>query len=48
MIMVSHRAGNESSKAANQKFGFKYLHANNVSWPDGEFADELVYVLDLH
>jgi len=46
-VIVSHRAGNEFSKAANQRFGFKYTHAEEVSWPDGVRADELKYKLEL-
>lgn len=46
-LIVSHRAGNELSKAANQRFGFTYTHAEEVSWPDGVRADELMYKLEL-
>ncbi|MCW3465970.1 GNAT family N-acetyltransferase [Chitinophaga nivalis] len=46
-ITVSHRVGNDVSKAANQRFGFVYAHAKEVMWPDGVSADELVYVLEL-
>lgn len=46
-ITVSHRAGNESSKAANQAFNFSYSHAQEVEWPDGTTAAELIYVLKL-
>jgi RimJ/RimL family protein N-acetyltransferase len=46
-IVVSHRSGNLSSKAANQKFGFQYTHTEEVSWPDGQRADEVMYVLKL-
>ncbi|MBB2148082.1 GNAT family N-acetyltransferase [Pedobacter gandavensis] len=47
IIVVSHRAGNEISRAANQRFGFKFLQAKKIAWPDGEFADELIYALQL-
>ncbi|WP_068397663.1 GNAT family N-acetyltransferase [Pedobacter cryoconitis] len=47
LITVSHRAGNEISKAANQRFGFKYVNSKNVDWPDGTYADELFYSLQL-
>ena len=46
-VTVSHRLGNEISKAANQSFGFTYSHTNNVVWPYGVYDDELVYVLTL-
>lgn len=46
-ITVSHRAGNEISKAANQRFGFKYTYTKEVTWPDGVSADEVMYVLQL-
>lgn len=46
-ITVSHRVGNEISKAANQRFGFKYVAAKEASWPDGVSADELIYTLQL-
>ncbi|MDF2518420.1 MAG: hypothetical protein K0R59_3716 [Sphingobacterium sp.] len=46
-ITVSHRAGNESSKAANQAFNFTYTHSREVEWPDGTVAAELMYVLVL-
>ena len=46
-ITVSHRIGNERSKAANQRFGFKFSYANEVTWPDGLQEDELIYALQL-
>lgn len=46
-ITVSHRAGNEPSKAANQAFNFTYTHSREVEWPDGTVAAELMYVLVL-
>lgn len=46
-IVVSHRTGNDSSQAANRHFGFVYVDAEEVLWPDGERAEELVYVLEL-
>ncbi|MBL1408496.1 GNAT family N-acetyltransferase [Sphingobacterium faecale] len=46
-ILVSHRAGNEASKAANQRFGFVYTHSEKVTWPDGSTDDELMYSLDI-
>jgi GNAT superfamily N-acetyltransferase len=47
VIIVSHRVGNVLSKAANQRFGFKYTHAEEVNWPDGVRAEELMYLLKL-
>ena len=47
-IIVSHRVGNASSKAAIQQFGFKYSHAEQVKWPDGVWAEELIYLLELN
>lgn len=47
LIIVSHRVGNTLSKAANQRFGFKYTHAEEVNWPDGVRAEELMYSLEL-
>lgn len=46
-IVVSHRTGNDSSQAANRHSGFVYVDAEEVLWPDGERAEELVYVLEL-
>jgi predicted acetyltransferase len=44
-IVVAHRVGNLSSKAAIQKSGFIYVGSENVEWPDGVFAEELRYEL---
>jgi RimJ/RimL family protein N-acetyltransferase len=46
-VIVSHRAGNEASKAANQRFGFKLTDVKKVTWQDGICADELMYSLQL-
>ncbi|WP_426789485.1 GNAT family N-acetyltransferase [Sphingobacterium sp. WOUb80] len=46
-VTVSHRVGNEASKAANQSFNFRYSHSQEVLWPDGLKAEELIYVLNL-
>lgn len=46
-VIVSHRAGNEASKAANQRFGFVYSYSKESLWPDGLLADELIYCLSL-
>lgn len=45
--IVTHRAGNEPSRAANQKHGFKYTHAEKRIWPDGIEDDNLIYELPL-
>lgn len=45
--IVSHRASNTASKAANQKFGFRYTHSAMTKWPDGIEAEEKFYSLKL-
>ncbi len=46
-IYVSHREGNDASKAANQKFGFQLTRIDEVEWPDGKIAKDYVYKLVL-
>jgi RimJ/RimL family protein N-acetyltransferase len=46
-VEVHHRRTNIISKAANQKFGFKYTHTTSVQWPDGSYDDSLSYRLAL-
>lgn len=46
-IIVSHRAGNDASKAANQRFGFSFTHLETTVWPDGKLDNEVFYKLDL-
>lgn len=46
-IRVSHRAGNEASRAANQSFGFKLKDKEMIEWPDGQKDFEYNYELDL-
>lgn len=46
-IQVGHKASNLASKAANQRFGFKYTHREACSWPDGSTEDILYYELEL-
>jgi RimJ/RimL family protein N-acetyltransferase len=47
-VVVAHREGNEASRRANQKSGFKLTHKDvNAQWPDGTFADQCWYQLDL-
>jgi RimJ/RimL family protein N-acetyltransferase len=45
--VVTHRAGNEPSRAANQRHGFRYVRTEKRVWPDGVEDDHLIYVLDL-
>jgi len=44
-VIVSHRVGNEASKAANQRCGFVYTYSKESRWPDGLLAEELMYCL---
>jgi RimJ/RimL family protein N-acetyltransferase len=46
-VYVAHRIGNDASRAANQKFGFKYTHTETTTWPDGTVSDKLWYRLIL-
>lgn len=46
-LIVGHRESNQSSKYANQKFGFKYTHQENRVWPDGTAEPMLYYELIL-
>jgi RimJ/RimL family protein N-acetyltransferase len=46
-VIVSHRATNLASKAANQKHGFTYTHAESKTWPDGKLEDNVFYELIL-
>lgn len=46
-LVISHKASNISSKAANQRFGFTYTHSENRTWPDGTTEDNLYYELIL-
>lgn len=46
-LVVSHRAGNVVSKAANQRHGFRYTHTEPRDWPDGTSEDNVFYALDL-
>ncbi len=38
-ITVGHREGNETSKAANQKFGFVFYEKEEIEFPDGRAMD---------
>ena len=44
---ISHRSGNDASRGANQKFGFRYTHTEKVIWHDGSDAEECFYILPL-
>jgi len=44
-IVVSHRTDNESSRRANQAFGFKYTGSKEKRWPDGTVAQSECYVM---
>jgi len=46
-LVVTHRAGNEASRAANQRAGFRFTHSEPRTWPDGTEADNLFYLLEL-
>ena len=44
-IVVSHRADNESSRRANQTFGFEHVGSKEKRWPDGTVAQDECYVM---
>ena len=44
-IVVSHREGNDKSKAVNQRLGFQYFMTRADRWPDGPTADNHFYEL---
>ncbi len=46
-LIVSHRKSNHASKAANQRFGFRYTHEEITTWPDGIEEANIFYCLDL-
>src|SRR6185437_4589389 len=46
-VAVSHRDTNIISRAANQRFGFKFSHSEAITWPDGTTGEKVNYVLDL-
>jgi RimJ/RimL family protein N-acetyltransferase len=46
-VIVTHRGGNDASRAANQRHGFQYTHTERRLWPDGEEDDHLFYKLKL-
>lgn len=47
LLSISHRESNFVSKAANQRYGFKYSHRESVDWLDGTTEDALYYTLEL-
>jgi RimJ/RimL family protein N-acetyltransferase len=46
-LLVSHRAGNDPSRAAIIRAGFKYTHSESQRWPDGRDAEHMFYTLEL-
>jgi GNAT superfamily N-acetyltransferase len=46
-LIIGHRESNIISKAANQRYGFKYSHRIARLWPDGGKEDMLYYTLEL-
>jgi RimJ/RimL family protein N-acetyltransferase len=45
-FIIGHRESNLVSKAANQRYGFKYTHRVARVWPDGAAEDMLYYMLE--
>jgi RimJ/RimL family protein N-acetyltransferase len=46
-VIVGHRASNEASRRANQRFGFVVTNQTAHTWPDGVVEDEINYELAL-
>lgn len=46
-IVVSHRAGNDASRAANQNFGFVETGTDSITYGDGVTAQNVLYELRL-
>lgn len=46
-LCVSHRVGNEPSRAAIIKHGFQFIGTDERDWPDGKRDKEYNYQLDL-
>jgi len=46
-VIVGHRASNEASRRANQRFGFVKIDRAARTWPDGAVEDEITYELVL-
>ena len=46
-VIVGHRASNEVSRRANQRYGFAQTDRITNTWPDGAVEDEVIYELVL-
>jgi RimJ/RimL family protein N-acetyltransferase len=46
-VIVGHRASNEASRRANQRYGFVQTGRTANAWPDGGVEDEVTYELVL-
>ena len=46
-VVVSHRASNEASKRANQRYGFIEVSREPAVWPDGDAEEAVHYELRL-
>ncbi len=46
-LVISHHESNETSRRANQKWGFHFIGKAPRNWPDGTTADDWNYELDL-
>ncbi len=46
-LVISHRTGNEKSRRAMVKAGFKFTHTSQRLWPDGKEELEYHYEMDL-
>ncbi|HTH81295.1 MAG TPA: GNAT family N-acetyltransferase [Mucilaginibacter sp.] len=46
-LRIGHRESNTVSKAANQRYGFKFSYREPCTWPDGTDEDILYYDLQL-
>lgn len=46
-LTIGHKESNTASKAANQRFGFRFSHRELRHWPDGAAEDKLYYKLRL-
>ena len=46
-VRVSHRRGNEASRCANRRYGFKKIKEQVINWPDGQDDVEVSYELKL-
>jgi len=46
-LEIGHRKSNIISKAANQRYGFRYSKTESRTWPDGVTEDMVYYKLEL-